>query len=71
MLERYKKNLKVIGGDVYSYGTKVGIIDRKRRELKVLGYWSRTTSKHLNYVGKELGLKQIIEEGGDVRIIIM
>tara|TARA_R100001244_G_scaffold132321_1_gene108182 strand:+ start:756 stop:944 length:189 start_codon:yes stop_codon:yes gene_type:complete len=49
-LDRYEANLKVLGNIVYSYDTKVAIIHDKH--IEVLGYWSRTTSKHINYVGQ-------------------
>lgn len=52
--EKYKKNLKVKGDKVYSYNTHVATIDGP--DLRVLGYWSRTTSKHINYAAKELNL---------------
>mgnify|MGYP001613873507 CR=1 FL=1 len=53
---RYKQNLQVIGNDVLSYKTKVGLIDWTKKELKILGYWSMTTSKHINHVANEYGL---------------
>lgn len=52
--KRYKKNLKVKKDKVYSYNTHVATIDGT--DLRVHGYWSRTTSKHINYVAKELNL---------------
>ena len=50
-LPKYKENLRIINNkDVYSYSTRVAqIIDNK---LHVFGWWSRTTSKHVNYVAK-------------------
>jgi len=56
-MDRYKQNLKVIGNEVYSYNKKVAVIDNETGELKQLGWWSITTQKHINYVGRELGLK--------------
>tara|TARA_R100001510_G_C7600282_1_gene167104 strand:- start:71 stop:295 length:225 start_codon:yes stop_codon:yes gene_type:complete len=59
-LDRYKQNLKVIGNDVYSYDTHVAEIEgNKLYKLKwrVNGMSSSvTTTKHINYVAKELGL---------------
>jgi hypothetical protein len=59
-LERYKMNLKVIGSNVYSYDTLVAEIDGDKLykvKWRVHGMSSsRTTSKHINYVAKELGL---------------
>jgi hypothetical protein len=62
-LDKYKKNLKIIGRDVYSYNTLVAeIVGNKLFKLK----WrvnsissSVTTTKHINYVAKELGLSII------------
>ena len=57
-LPRYKENLRIINGkDVYSYSTLVAEI--KDDELHVFGWWSRTTSKHINYVADYYNLKKI------------
>ena len=57
-LPRYKENLRVINGkDVYSYSTLVAEI--KDDELHVFGWWSPTTSKHINYVADYYNLKKI------------
>ena len=59
-MEKYKQNLKVEGNKVYSYNTLVaeisgGII--KKVDWNVDGKTSSpTTSKHINYVAKELDL---------------
>ena len=54
-LDKYKQNLTIINGtDVYSYTTNVA--DIKGDELHVFGYFSQTTTKHINYVAKEFGL---------------
>ena len=55
-LPKYKENLRIINDkDVYSYSTRVAqIIDN---ELHVFGWWSPTTSKHINYVASEYSLK--------------
>lgn len=59
-LDRYKQNLRVLGNDVYSYDTHVAeIVGNKLYKLKwrVNGMSSSvTTTKHINYVAKELGL---------------
>ena len=52
--KKYKTNLSHDSKFVYSYGTKVAQI--KGRTLAKLGYWSTTTSKHINYAAKELDL---------------
>ena len=52
--QRYKQNLDYDGNYIYSYGTKVAEITPN--SVKPLGWWSVTTSKHINYAAKELGL---------------
>ena len=62
-LERYKQNLKVIGSSVYSYDTLVAEIvgtELHKVPWRVNGMTSSpTTSKHVNYVARELNLKLI------------
>ena len=61
--DRYKKNLRLIGNDVISYNTHVAEIkDNKLYKLKwnVRGMTSSpTTTKHINYVARELNLEII------------
>ncbi len=52
--EKYKQNLRYEYPYVYSYETKVAEV--KGDCLHPLGYWSRTTSKHINYAARELNL---------------
>lgn len=52
--KRYFNNLTVQGTDVISYVTKVAEIDHKNEQVLRLGWWSTTTSKHINYVASEL-----------------
>jgi len=54
-LPRYKKNLSLENNSVYSYNTKVAEIDHVNETIKLLGYWSKTTSTHINYVARQLG----------------
>jgi len=55
---KYTKNLGYVDSFVYSYGNRVAVIDYKRCVLWVLDCCSRhTTTKHINYVAKELDLK--------------
>lgn len=60
-LKRYKQNLRVIGNDVISYNTHVAeIVGNKLYKLKwnVNGMTSSpTTTKHINYVARELNLE--------------
>lgn len=58
-LPRYKQNLRVSDTSVYSYGTEVASIDHLNRQIVPLGYWSMTTSKHINYVASEYGYKVV------------
>lgn len=53
--DKYKQNLRVVNNYVYSYETKVAEINHATRTIKPLGWWSMTTSKHINYVGSEYG----------------
>ena len=52
---KYKQNLRATDDYVFSYNTKVAEIDHTNRTIKPLGWWSATTSKHINYVGSEYG----------------
>jgi hypothetical protein len=55
---KYKQNLSLVtnneGTFVRSYDTLVAKVNGA--ELEVLGWWSMTTSKHINYAASELGL---------------
>ena len=53
-LDRYKQNLRIEGDNVYSYKTHVATIDNKY--LRVKKWYSMTTTKHVNYVARELNL---------------
>jgi hypothetical protein len=53
--DKYKQNLRATYNHIYSYETKVAEIDHETRTIKPLGWWSMTTSKHINYVGSEYG----------------
>ena len=53
--DKYKQNLRAIDNYIYSYETKVAEIDHETKTIKPLGWWSMTTSKHINYVGSEYG----------------
>jgi hypothetical protein len=56
---KYTQNLMVDDDYVYSYYTKVATIDREAMEVTPLGWWSVTTSKHINYAAKEMGMKVV------------
>jgi hypothetical protein len=53
-MKKYNENLKIVDNKVISYTTHVATIEGSN--LNVLGYWSQTTQKHVNYVAKEYGL---------------
>jgi hypothetical protein len=63
---KYQQNLSIVHWDgndyIMSYTTRVAKIDYETRTAKVLGYWSMTTSKHINYACKQLGLTKIDEQ---------
>ena len=60
MLWEYKKNLVQYGNLIYSYTTNVARIENNN--LIVLGYWSPTTSKHINFVANYYNLNIIKNE---------
>ena len=62
-LEKYKQNLRVDEYNIYSYDTRVAKIDHNDKMVYCLGYWSRTTSKHINYVAREYNYTIINGEG--------
>jgi hypothetical protein len=57
--KKYKDNLSYDEKFIYSYNTPVAKIDRKNKVVIPLGYWSVTTSKHINYATKELGFNKL------------
>ena len=60
--KKYKQNLRLIevDGDTYiqSYTTLVAKVEGDK--VRILGWWSSTTSKHINYAAKQLN-KQVIK----------
>ena len=54
-MQKYRENLRVIGNKIYSYGTLVGLISNLGRKVYIWQWYSVTTSKHTNYVARELG----------------
>jgi hypothetical protein len=57
--KKYKDNLSYDDKFIYSYNTKVAEINHKNKVVVPLGYWSVTTSKHINYAAKELGYNKL------------
>lgn len=58
-LTRYTKNLRVERGKIFSYNTHVATINVMDKVVYVHGWWSTTTSKHINYVARILEYKTI------------
>lgn len=59
---KYKQNLRIDGSKVYSYATHVATIDHAARKLLVHGWWSSTTSKHINHVADTYRLEIMKDE---------
>ena len=64
MLNKYKKNLCIQGNQVFSYETHVATIDHEHGTVTPLGWWSSTTSKHVNYVASQLEYT-VVAQGGE------
>jgi len=58
-MNKYKQNLKTSEDSIFSYGTKVAIIDHFMELVHVPKWWSVTTSKHINYVASEYGYEVV------------
>ena len=56
---RFKQNLRMHDGAIWSYNTKVATISDGK--MIVPKWYSKTTSRHINYAASELGLKVIRE----------
>lgn len=54
---KYKQNLRIEGNKVFSYSTHVATI--RGGQLIVHGWWSKTTSKHINRVADVYGLTKV------------
>ena len=56
-------NLQQDGDKIISYDTHVATIvynaEDKKTRLIQLGYWSKTTQKHINFAAAELGLELV------------
>tara|TARA_R110001599_G_scaffold65178_4_gene183658 strand:- start:62 stop:259 length:198 start_codon:yes stop_codon:yes gene_type:complete len=55
--EKYKKNLKADDNAIYSYNTKVAVIEANR--IVQIAYHSVTTQKHIRYAAIMLNLRLI------------
>ena len=56
-MNRYKENLLVSNEAIFSYLTKVAKKDHINRIVTTFGWWSVTTSKHINYVANQYNYK--------------
>lgn len=54
---KYINNLDHDDKYVYSYECVVAEIDFENKTLWTMGYWSGSTTKHINYAAKQLGLE--------------
>ena len=52
---KYKKNLFTRGNKIFSYKTEVAEYKPEKGKIVTKGWWSSTTSKHINYIGKMWG----------------
>ena len=64
MLSKYKQNIRIQNGYVVSYNTNVATINHEKRTVTPLGWWSSTTSKHINYAAAQLKYK-VVAKGGE------
>ena len=53
-LPRYQKNLKYNFDGLYSYNTRVALLDLPRRTITKIGRWSVTSTTHYNYARRFL-----------------
>ena len=54
-MQKYRENLRVSDNKIYSYDTLVGLISDPGHKVYIWKWYSVTTSKHTNYVARELG----------------
>jgi hypothetical protein len=57
-IKKISNNCIIVGNSVISYETEVARIEGNN--LIVNGYYSKTTSKHINTVARELNLTKVI-----------
>ena len=53
-IPRYQKNLKYNFDGLYSYSTRIALLDLPRRTITKLGRWSPTSATHYNYARRIL-----------------
>ena len=55
-LPRYRQNLKYNFDGLYSYNTRIALLDLPHRTITKLGKWSQTSTVHYNYT------RQLLED---------
>ena len=53
-LPRYQKNLKYNFDGLYSYSTRIALLDLPGRTITKIGRWSVTSTAHYNYARRFL-----------------
>jgi hypothetical protein len=59
--KKYNQNLRMISVNGTDYAQSYSTLVAKVEDNKLikLGHWSKTTTKHVNYVANELGLELV------------
>ena len=52
-------NCLLVGSDLISYETKVAFVNFETKTITQLGYWSKTTQKHINKTAEILGFNLV------------
>lgn len=52
-------NCLLVGSDLISYETKVAFVNFETKTINQLGYWSKTTQKHINKAAEVLGFNLV------------
>ena len=65
-LPRFQKNLKYNFDGLYSYNTRIALLDLPHRTITKLGKWSQTSTAHYNYTHRLLedryGFREILSD---------
>ena len=57
--KKYLVNLFTDNKNIYSYRTKVATIDHLKKQVIIKNWYSKTTSKHINYIANLLNYQKI------------
>jgi hypothetical protein len=59
--KKYNENLRMVSVDGVDYAKSYSTLVARVEDSKLieLGRWSKTTTKHVNYVAKQLGLELV------------